>query len=90
MGKLILGLLVPLGSTSRITGGVVVEVAVVTMVVVGISGTSATFLSHTSVDAQLPMGILAFLLSTAAKNCCVDANASLLASFVACMTLGTS
>ena len=65
-GKLILALLVPLGSTSRVTGGVVVEV-VVTMVVVGISGTSTTFLSHTSVDAQPPVGILAFFLSTAAK-----------------------
>ena len=49
-GKLILGLLVPHGSTSSITGGVVVEVVVAIVVVVGISGTS-TFLSCTSVDA---------------------------------------
>ena len=38
-GKLILGLLVPLGSTSRATGGVVV------VIVVGTSGTSVTSLS---------------------------------------------
>ena len=50
-GKLILGLLVPLGSTSRVTGGVVIEV-VVAIVVVGISGLSATSLSQTSVDAN--------------------------------------
>ena len=43
-GKLILGLLVPLGSTSKVTGGVAAEV-VVAMVVVGISGTSTTSLS---------------------------------------------
>ena len=47
-GKLILGLLVPLGSISRVTGGVVMEVIVV---VVGTSGTSTTYLSQTSVDA---------------------------------------
>ena len=51
-GKLILGLLVPLGSTSRVTGGVVVEVVVVAIVVVGISGISTTSLSQTSVDAN--------------------------------------
>ena len=49
--KLILGLLVPLGSTSRVTGGVAVEV-VVGIVVVGISGTSTTSLLQTSVDAN--------------------------------------
>ena len=89
-GKLILELLVPLGSTSRVTGGVVIEVVVV-IVVVGISGIS-TSLSQTSVVANwLPVGILAFLLSTAAKNCWVDANtSSLLASFVLCMILGAS
>ena len=42
-GKLILGLLVPLGSTSRVTGGVAIEV-VVAIVVVGISGISTTSL----------------------------------------------
>ena len=50
-GKLILGLLVPLVSTSKVTGGVVVEVAVA-MVAEGISGTSATFLSQILVDAN--------------------------------------
>ena len=50
-GKLILRLLVPLGSTSRVTGGVVVEV-VAAIVVVGISSTSTTSLSQTSVDAN--------------------------------------
>ena len=44
LGKLILGLLIPLGSTSKVTGGVVIEV-VVAMVVVGTSGTSTTSLS---------------------------------------------
>ena len=43
-GKLILGLLVPLGSTSRFTGGVVA--------VVGTSSTSTTSLSQTSVDVN--------------------------------------
>ena len=51
LDKLILGLLVPLGSSSRVIGGGVVE-AVVAMVVVGISGTSITFLSRTSVDVN--------------------------------------
>ena len=51
LGKLILGLLVPLGSTSKVTGGVGVEV-VVTMVVVGISGTSTFSLSQTSVNVN--------------------------------------
>ena len=89
-GKLILGLLVPLGSTSIVIGGVV-EVVVVAIVVVGTSGTSVISLSRTSVDVNwFPAGILAFLLSTAAKNCQVDANISaLLASFVPCMDLGT-
>ena len=82
-GKLILGLLVLLGSTSKVTGGVVAEV-VVAMVVASISGTSTLSLSQTSVDGNwFPAGILTFLLSTAAKNWQVDANASsLLASFV--------
>ena len=85
-GKLILGLLVPLGSTSRVTGGVVVAV------VIGTSGTLVTSLSWTSVDAiWFPAVILAFLLSTAAKNCQVDAiTSSLLASFVLCIILGAS
>ena len=52
LGKLILGLLVPLGSTSRVTGGVVVEVVVVAIIVVSISGTSTLSLSQTSVDAN--------------------------------------
>ena len=39
-GRLILGLLVPLSSTSTVIGGVVVETAVVAIVVVGTSGTS--------------------------------------------------
>ena len=51
LGKLILGLLVPLGSTSRVTGGVVIEV-VVAIVLAGISGTSTTSLSRTSVVAN--------------------------------------
>ena len=50
LGRLILGLLVPLGSTPKVTGGVVVEV-VVAMVVEGISVTSTISLSRTSVDA---------------------------------------
>ena len=50
-GKLILGLLVPLGSTSKVTGEVAAEV-VIAMIVVGISGTSTTSLSQTSVDAN--------------------------------------
>ena len=84
-GKLILQLLVPLGSTSRVTGGVVV-------VVVGTSSTSGTSLSWTLVAANwLPVVILAFLLSTGAKNCQVDAIASsLLASCVLCIILGAS
>ena len=91
LGKLILGLPAPLGSTSKVTWGVEIE-AVVAMVAEGISGTSTTSLSWISVDANwFPVGILAFLLSTAAKNYCVDANASsLLASFVPCMILHTS
>ena len=44
LGKLILGLPIPLGSTSRVTGGVVVEV-VIAIVVVGIFGSSTTSLS---------------------------------------------
>ena len=85
LGKLILGLLVPLGSTSRATEGVVVVV-----IVVGTSGTSVTSLSQTSTDAiGLPVVTLAFLLSTAAKNCQVAAIvSSLLASFVLCIILG--
>ena len=87
LGKLILGLLVHLGSTSRATGGVVVVV-----IVVGTSGTSVTSLSHTSADAiGLPVVTLTFLLLTAAKNCQVDAiTSSLLASFVLCIILGAS
>ena len=87
MGKLILGLLVPLGSTSGATGGVVVVV-----IVVGTSDPSVTSLSQTSADAiGLPVVTLTFLLSTAAKNCQVDAIASsLLASFVLCIILGAS
>ena len=46
LGKLTQGLLVPLGSTSRVTGGVVVEVVVVAIVVVGISGITTTSLSQ--------------------------------------------
>ena len=69
LGKLILGLLVPLGSTSRVTQGVVVEVVVVATVVVSTSSTSIISLSQTSVDAnRFPVGILTFLLSTAAMN----------------------
>ena len=91
LGKLILGLLVPLSSTSIIIGGVVVEVVVVKTAVVGTSGTSLISLSQTSVDVNwFPAGIPTFLLSTVAKNCQVDANVSaLLASFVPCMDLGT-
>ena len=91
LGKLILGLPVPLSSTSIVIGGVVVEVVVVATVVVRTSSTSIISLSRTSVDVNwFPVGILTFLLSTAAKNCQVDANASaLLASFVPCMDLGT-
>ena len=51
LGKLILGLLVPLGSTSKVIGGVAAEV-VVAVVVASISGTSTTSLSQTSVDAN--------------------------------------
>ena len=46
LGKIILGLLVPLGSTSRATGGVVVVA-----IVVGTLGTSVSSLSQTSTDA---------------------------------------
>ena len=91
LGRLILGLLVPLSSTSRVTGGVVVQMVVVATVVVGTSGTSISSLSLTSIDINwFPVGVLTFLLSTAARNCQVDANASaLLASFVPCRDLGT-
>ena len=51
LGKLILGLLIPLGSTSKVTGRVVIEV-VVAIVVVGISGISTTSLSQTSLVAN--------------------------------------
>ena len=44
-GKLIMGLLVPLGSISSIIGGIVVEVVVVTTEVVGTSNTSISSLS---------------------------------------------
>ena len=84
LGRLILGLLVPLSSTSTFIGGVVVEAVVVATVVVGTSGTSLFSLSWTSMDVNwFPAGTSTFLLSTAAKNCQVGANASaLLASFV--------
>ena len=52
LGKLILGLLVPLGLTSRVTGGVVIEVVVVAIVVASISGISTISLSQTLVDAN--------------------------------------
>ena len=55
-------------------------------------GTSVTSLSQTSADViWLPAVILAFLLSTAAKNCWVDAiTSSPLASFVLCIILRAS
>ena len=92
LGRLIQGLLVPPSSTSTVIGGVVVEAAVVAIVVVGTSNTSIRSISWTSIDVNwFPAGTLTFLLSTAAKNCQVDANASaLLASFVPCRDLGTS
>ena len=45
LGTLILGLLVPLKSTSTVIGGVIVEAAVVATVVVGTSSTSILSLS---------------------------------------------
>ena len=45
LGRLILGLLVPLSSTSIVIGGVVVEVVVVATVVVGTSSSSVLSLS---------------------------------------------
>ena len=45
LGRLILGLLVPISSMSKGMGGVVIEVVVVTTVVVGTSGTSMLSLS---------------------------------------------
>ena len=92
LGRLILGLLVPLSSTSTVIAGVVVEAVVVATVVVSTSGTSILPLSWTSMDVNWFLtGTFTFLLSTAAKNCQVDTNASaLLASFVPCKDLGTS
>ena len=66
---------------------------VVATVEVGILGTSVTSFSCTSADITvgLPVEIFVFLLSTAAKNCQVDAIASsLLTSLVLCITMGTS
>ena len=85
LGKLILGLLVPLGSISRATG-------VVVSIETGISHTSATSLSGTSaVSIGFSVATLAPLLLIAAKNHQVDVIASsLLASFVVFITLGTS
>ena len=69
-GRLILGLLVPLGSTSTVIGGVVVEAAVVATVVVSTPGTSILPLSWTSMDVNWFLaGTFTFLQSTAAKNC---------------------
>ena len=85
-GRLILGLLVPIGSISRKTG-------VVAAVEVGALGTLVTSLSHTSADIPvgLPVEIFVFLLSMAAKNCQVDAIASsLLTSLVLCFPHSTS
>ena len=75
-GRLILGLLVPLSSTSTLIGGVVVEAVVVATVVVSTSSTSILPLSCTSMDVNWSLaGIFTFLPSTAAKNCQVDTNA---------------
>ena len=78
MGRLILGLLVSIGSTSKTTG-------MVAATEVDTSGTSVSSLSQASV--VIPIGCLVelflFLSSTAAKNCHVDAIASsLLTSLV--------
>ena len=78
LGRLILGLLVPIGSTSRTAG-------VVAAVEVDVLGTSVTFLSQVSdvISVGLPVEVFQFLSSTVAKNCQVDAIASsLLTSLV--------
>ena len=77
-GRLILGLLVSIGSTSMTTG-------VVAATEVDTSDTSVSSLSQTLVDIPvgLPIVICLFLSSTAAKNYWVDSIASsLLTSLV--------
>ena len=77
-GRITLGLLVSMGSTSGITGGVVT-------MEVDVPGTSMSSLLQTSDDTpkDLPVELFLSLSSTVAKNCQVDANASsLLASLV--------
>ena len=86
LGRITLGLLVSIGSTSGITG-------VVVTTEVDVPGTSQSSLPQTSDDTHigLPVESFPFLSSTVAKNCRVDANASsLLTSLVLCILLGAS
>ena len=77
-GRITLGLLVSIGSTSGTTGVVMTTEA-------DVRGTSMSSLLQTSDDTSkdLLVELFLFLLSTATKNCQVHANASsLLASLV--------